>query len=556
MRSDAVTQGVERMPNRALLRALGLTDRQLEQPFIGIASSFSDLIPGHIGMRDLERSIEKGIHAGGGTAFVFGLPGVCDGIAMGHVGMHYSLPTRELIADSIECVAQAHQLDALVLLTNCDKITPGMLMAAGRLDLPALVVTAGPMLSGRLGDQRLSLVRDTFEAVGRFQARQIDEQEFKALECAACPGPGSCQGVYTANTMACVTEAMGMSLPRCATELAGQAEKRRIAHDSGLRVVELVRGGVTARDIMTPAAFRNGIRVDMALGGSTNTCLHIPAIARDAGVDISLKDFDEISDQTPHVANIRPGGEHFMEDLNWAGGIPGVLNVLLGLLEDSPTVSGASIKEIAAQGTITDPEVIRPLDNPYHAHGGTAVLYGSLAPDGCVVKQSAVSPDMLTFEGTALCFDSEEDGMRAAMAGRVKPGAVIIVRYEGPRGGPGMREMLSLTSALTGMGLDKAVAFVTDGRFSGGTRGPAIGHVSPEAALGGPIALVQDGDRIVLDIPGKRLDVMVDEAEMERRRAAFEPPAAKIAHGFLRRYAAQVQSANTGAVVEAADDSS
>ncbi|MFQ5810779.1 MAG: dihydroxy-acid dehydratase [Armatimonadota bacterium] len=553
MRSDAVTRGVERMPNRSLLRALGLTDRQLEQPFVGIASSFSDLIPGHMGMRDLERCIEKGIHAGGGTAFVFGLPGVCDGIAMGHRGMHYSLPTRELIADCIECVVEAHALDGLVLLTNCDKITPGMLMAAGRIDLPAIVVTAGPMFSGRHGDQRLSLVRDTFEAVGRFQAEEIDEDEFKALECAACPGPGACQGVYTANTMACVTEAMGMSLPRCATELAGLAEKRRIAYDSGVRVVEMVREDVTTRQIMTRAAVRNGIRVDMALGGSTNTCLHIPAVAREAGVDIDLTTFAELSDATPHVANIRPGGEHFMEDLNWAGGIPGVLNVLHDLLEDSPTVAGPSIKEIAAKGAITDSDVIRPLDDPYHERGGIAVLYGSLAPDGCVVKQAAVHENMHKFEGTAMCFDSEEEGMEAAMAGKIEPGTVLVVRYEGPRGGPGMREMLSLTSALTGMGMEKAVAFVTDGRFSGGTRGPAIGHVSPEAALGGPIALVQDGDAVVLDIPGKRLDVMIDEAEMERRRAAFEPPPPKITHGFLRRYAAQVQSANTGAVLEPQD---
>jgi dihydroxy-acid dehydratase len=544
---------VERMPNRSLLRALGLTDGQLEQPFIGIASSFSDLIPGHMGMRDLERCIEKGIHAGGAVSFVFGLPGVCDGIAMGHRGMHYSLPTRELIADSIECVTEAHQLDGLLLLTNCDKITPGMLMAAGRLDVPAIVVTAGPMFSGRHGKDRLSLVRDTFEAVGRFQAGEIDENEFKALECAACPGPGACQGVYTANTMACVTEAMGMSLPRCATELAGMSEKRRIAYDSGVRIAELVREGVTARQIMTRAAIRNAIRVDMALGGSTNTCLHIPAIARDAGVDVDLKTFDELSDATPHVANIRPGGEHFMEDLNWAGGIPGVLNVLQDLIEDNPTVSGSTVKEIAARGKITNPDVIRPVDDPYHAHGGIAVLHGNLAPDGGVIKQSAVHEDMHKFEGTAMCFDSEEEGMEAAMAGKIKPGTVLVVRYEGPRGGPGMREMLSLTSALTGMGMEKSVAFITDGRFSGGTRGPAVGHISPEAALGGPIALVRDGDKIVLDIPGKRLDVLVDEAEMERRRTAFKAPEPKIASGFLRRYAAQVQSANTGAVVGPAD---
>jgi len=549
MRSDQSTSGVERAPARALLYATGLGPRQMERPFIGIASSFSDLVPGHIGMRDLERFIERGIEFAGGVPFVFGIPAICDGIAMGHPGMFYSLPSRELIADSVESVAQAHALDGLVLLTDCDKITPGMLMAAGRLDIPCIVVTAGPMLSGHQGTKRLSLVRDTFEAVGRYQAGKISEDELTELEQRACPGAGSCQGMYTANTMACVTEAMGMSLPMCATAIAGMAEKRRIAYASGQRVVEMVRRSVTARQILTDAAVRNGIRVDMALGGSTNTALHIPAIAHAAGVDLKLSVLDEISRQTPHIANMRPGGEHFMEDLHWAGGIPAVLSVLRPLLEDAMTVDGRSILAVAEEHRIVDPEVIRTFDKPYHKEGGIAVLFGSLAPDGCVVKQSAVTEEARVFEGPARVFDLEEDAMQAILNRKIKSGDVVVVRYEGPRGGPGMREMLSPTSALAGMGHGQDVALITDGRFSGGTRGPCIGHVSPEAAEGGPIALVQEGDRIRIDIPARRLDLLVEETDLQKRREAWTPPEPKVTTGWLRRYASMVSSAASGAVL-------
>jgi dihydroxy-acid dehydratase len=549
MRSDLVKRGHQRMPARSLLRATGVTDSLLEKPFIGLCSSFTDLIPGHIGMRDFERFIEKGVHAGGGACFIFGVPGVCDGIAMGHIGMHYSLPTRELIADMIECIAQAHQLDGLVLLTDCDKITPGMLMAAARLDIPSVVVTAGPMLSGRLhATRKLSLVRDTFEAVGQIATGRITEEEFLELERCACPTAGSCQGLYTANTMACVTEAMGMSLPGSAAMLAVLSEKRAIAYESGETIVGLVREGITARQIMTDAAVRNGIRIDMALGGSTNTCLHIPAIAHEAGSSVTLDAFNAIAAATPHICNIRPSGEYFMEDLYYAGGIPGVLNRLQDLIEDNPTVSGRSLKEIAAAGRVYDDDVIRPLAKAHRKEGGIAVLRGTLAPDGCVVKQSAVRDDLLHIEGKAMCFDREEPAMEAVMAGRVPNGALMIVRYEGPRGGPGMRESLSLTAALAGAGLDR-VALVSDGRYSGGTRGPAIGHVSPEAADGGPIALVRDGDEVVIDIPNKRIDLLVDEAELARRRDSWRPLPPRVTRGYLARYCDQVQSAASGAIL-------
>ena len=550
MNSDRVTQGVDRAPNRCLLYATGLVPSQMSKPFIGVATSFNDLIPGHIGMRELERAIEKGINAGGGVSFLFGIPGICDGIAMGHRGMKYSLPSRELIADSVESVAEAHAFDGLILLTNCDKITPGMLMAAGRLDLPAVVVTAGPMLSGRYKGKRLSLVRDTFEAVGQVHAGKIGEEELSALEMEACPGPGSCQGVYTANTMACVTEALGMSLEGCATALAGMAEKRRIAYLSGERVVDLVREGITARQIMTEPAFENAIRVDMALGGSTNTVLHIPAIAHDAGVTLALERFDEISADTPHIANIRPGGEHFMEDLEYAGGIPAVCHMLRSKLNECPTVTGKTTLQIAEEAEVVDPEVIRSLENPYHAQGGVAVLRGSLAPDGSVVKQSAVGEGMRIFEGTAKVFDAEEDAMQAISEGKITAGDVVIIRYEGPKGGPGMREMLAPTAAIVGMGLSDSVALATDGRFSGGTRGPCIGHISPEAAEGGPIAMVQDGDRIAINIPERRIDLLISEREKKRRFKGWKPLPPKITKGYLARYAKLVTSAGTGAVVK------
>ena len=549
MNSDRATQGVDRAPNRCLMYATGLDPSQMSRPFIGVATSFNDLIPGHIGMRELERPIEKGINAGGGVSFLFGIPGLCDGIAMGHRGMKYSLPSRELIADSVESVAEAHAFDGLILLTNCDKITPGMLMAAGRLDIPTIVVTAGPMLSGRYKGRRLSLVRDTFEAVGQFHAGNIDEAELTALEIEACPGPGSCQGAYTANTMACVTEALGMSLEGCATGLAGMAKKRRIAYRSGVQVVELVRQGITARKIMTKSAFENAIRVDMALGGSTNSVLHILAIAHDAGVQLPFERFDEISADTPHIANIRPGGEHFMEDLEYAGGIPALCHVLKSKLNDGPTVTGKTTLQIAEDAEVMDPEVIHSLADPYHEQGGIAVLRGSLAPEGSVVKQSAVGEKMRVFEGAAKVFNAEEDAMQAISERKITAGDVVVIRYEGPKGGPGMREMLAPTAAIVGMGLSDSVGLATDGRFSGGTRGPCIGHISPEAAEGGPIAIVRDGDRIAINIPERRIDLLISEAEKKRRFEGWKPLPPKITKGYLARYAKLVTSADTGAVV-------
>ncbi len=551
MRSDRVKIGVERAPARALMHATGVPRGQLGRPFVGIVSSFTDLIPGHMGMRDLERFAEKGIHSSGGYSFIFSVPGVCDGIVMGHAGMHYSLPTRELIADMIESVVEGHALDGMVMITNCDKITPGMLMAAGRLDIPAVVVTAGPMLSGHHGGRRLSLIKDTFEAVGRHRRGELDDAELACLEMEACPGEGACQGLYTANTMACLTEVLGLSAPGCGTALAGSGKKRRIAFESGARVVELIRQGLTARAFLTPASMENAIRVDMALGGSTNTALHLPAIAHDAGFDLPLETFDRISRETPHLISLLPAGEHFMEDLDWSGGIPAVLSRLVSSLGDTPNVMGPGIHQIAREAVIGDPEVIRPLDRPYHPEGGIAILRGNLAPLGAVVKRAAVSPSMMRFAGDALVFDAEETAMEAIMGGRVRPGHVVVIRYEGPKGGPGMREMLSPTAALAGLGLTEGVALVTDGRFSGGTRGPCIGHVSPEAMEGGNIGLVRDGDRIAIDIPERRLELQVDEAELARRKAGWQPPPPKIRKGYLARYARLVTSANTGAVLKA-----
>jgi dihydroxy-acid dehydratase len=524
---------------------------ELGKPMVGIASSFTDLIAGHVGMRDLERFAEKGVHAGGGYPFVFGVPGICDGIAMGHRGMHYSLPSRELIADMVESVAEAHSLDALVLLTNCDKITPGMLMAAARLDIPCIVVTAGPMLSGRLKGRRLSFVRDTFEAMARHRKGDISADELAACESEACPGCGSCQGLYTANTMACLTEALGMSLPDCGTTLAVMAKKRHIAYASGQRIVELVREGLTPRKILTPGAFENAIRLDLALGGSSNTVLHLCAIAREAGVDLDLDRFDRLARETPQLCSLRPSGEHFMEDLDSAGGVKAVLRRLVDLLAEGPAVGGRSVREVAAAVEWLDEEVIRPRDNPIRPEGGIAILKGSLAPDGAVVKQSGVSEGMMSFRGRARCFDSEEAAMEAIMGGRISGGTVVVIRYEGPKGGPGMREMLAPTAAIMGMGLGESVALVTDGRFSGGTRGPCVGHVSPEAAAGGPIALVRDGDEVELDIRGRRLEVRIDPDELERRREGWSAPEPKIRTGWLARYARLVTSANTGAVLEA-----
>ena len=551
MRSDKITKGLERVPARALLYATGLSKEDLGKPFIGIASSFTDLIPGHIHMRSLERAIEKGIHAGGGISFIFGVPGICDGIAMGHEGMNYSLASRDLIADIIECVVNAHCLDGLVMLTNCDKITPGMLMGTARLDIPGIVVTAGPMISGRSGKQKLSLVKDTFEAVGRRRKGEITDDQLSCLEMEACPGPGSCQGLYTANTMACVSEALGMSLPRCAAALAISSEKERIAYKSGQQIVELVRKGVTARKIMTRKAFENAIMIDMALGGSTNSCLHIPAIAKEAGVEVDLKLCDAISAKTPHITSLQPGGEYLLEDLYYAGGIPAVMKRFYNDLNDGLSVSGLSIKEIAKNAEVCDEDVIRTKEKAYHKEGGIAVLYGSLSPNGAVIKQSAVSEKMMQFTGKAKVFDSEETAMKAIMNSQIKEGMVVVIRYEGPRGGPGMREMLAPTAALVGMGFGESVALVTDGRFSGGTQGPCIGHVSPEAMVGGPIAMVEDGDEIVIDIPNRKLDINITEDLLAKRKAKWTPPQPKITQGMLSRYARCVTSADKGAVLVA-----
>lgn len=550
MRSDVIKKGVERAPHRALIYATGLSRKDLDRPFIGVATSFTDLIPGHTGMRDLERFIEKGVHTAGGVPFFFGIPGICDGIAMGHGGMHYSLPSRELIADMVETIALAHSLDGLVLLTNCDKITPGMLMAAARLDIPSIIVTAGPMFSGRIGSRRLSLVNDTFEAMGQFQAGKITEQELECLELEACPGPGSCQGLYTANTMACLTEALGMSLPGCATALAGLAKKRRLAYDSGFRIIELVRKNITPRQIITKDSLENAIRVDMALGGSTNSVLHLCAIAHDADIPISLELFDKISRETPHLTDLLPAGQYYMEDLEFAGGIPALFQRMSSKLNNTLTVSGQKISEIAQEARILDEEVLRPMNRPYHPEGGVAVLRGNLAPEGAVIKQTALSQKMQVFEGKALVFDSEEAAMKEIMGRKIKAGEVLIIRYEGPKGGPGMREMLSPTSALMGMGLGDSVALITDGRFSGGTRGPCIGHVSPEAAEGGPIAIIQNGDPIFMDVPNRKLELKVSPEEIKKRLGSWKAPQPKITVGWLARYAKLVTSANTGAVLK------
>ncbi len=550
MRSRIIKKGLERLPHRALLYATGIPRSEIGKPFIGVATSFTDLIPGHISMRDLERFIEKGIHTAGGYPFFFGIPGICDGIAMGHRGMHYSLASRELIADMVESIVEAHQLDGLVLLTNCDKITPGMLMAAGRINIPSIVVTAGPMLAGHLRGRRLSLVNDTFEAIGKYKKGLIDDKEIEELEVCACPGAGSCQGMYTANTMACVTEALGMSLPYCATALAVSSEKRRIAFESGNRIVELVKKNITPRKIMNLKAFENAIRVDMALGGSTNTVLHITAIAHDAGIKLPLERFDTLSKTSPHIADMLPGGKHYLEDLHFAGGIPALFKRLRDRINNNITVSGRKVFDIVDKAEIVDQEVIRSLSKAHHKEGGIAIINGNLAPGGAVVKQSAVSKNIMKFEGTAIVFNSEEDTMKAVLAGKVKPGHVVVVRYEGPKGGPGMREMLSPTSAISGMGLSESVALITDGRFSGGTRGPCIGHISPEATEGGLLAIVKDGDRISIDISRRRLDVKLSRQEISKRLRLWKRPAPKIKKGYLARYARLVSSANEGAIMK------
>jgi len=549
MRSDKIKKGLERVPHRALLHATGLSKKDLNRPFIGIATSFTDLIPGHIGMRDLERFIERGICYGGGVPFLFGVPGICDGIAMGHLGMCYPLALREIVADTIETVCNAHSLDGIICLTNCDKITPGMLMGVARLNIPAIIVTAGPMLSGKYRGRKLAFVHDTYEALARAKKGEISEEELSCLEMEACPGAGSCQGLYTANTMACLTETMGMSLPGCATSLAVSAKKRRIAQASGERIVELVRKNIKPLNIINKKSLENAIIVDMALGGSTNTILHLMALAHEAGISLDLKTFDKISKRVPNIAKIEPAGEHFMEDLEYAGGIPAVLARLKNKLNNTMTLSGMRIFDIAEKGEICDEEVIRPFSRAYRKEGGIAVLFGNLAPNGAVVKQSAVSPKMMRFRGRAKVFNREEEAMNTILNKKIKKGEVIVIRYEGPSGGPGMREMLAPTSAIVGMGLAESVALITDGRFSGGTKGPCIGHVSPEASAGGPIAILKDGDIITIDIPNRKIEVKLSDAEIKRRfrNCKIVPP--KIRTGYLSRYSKSVGSADKGAIL-------
>lgn len=548
MKSDDIKKGIERAPHRALLMACGLPRNEMDKPFIGIVSSATDLIPGHIGMRDLERFIEKGIHTGGGYAFTLTVPGICDGIAMGHSGMRYSLPSRELIADIIESVVSAHKLDGLVFLTNCDKITPGMIMASLRLNIPAIFVTAGPMLAGHYKGERLSLVSGTFEAVGRYKKGEINDEDLIGYESNACPGAGSCQGLYTANTMACLTETIGLSLPYCATALAVSSKKRHIAFESGKKIVELVKNNICPRDIVTEKAIKNAVMVDVALGGSTNTVLHLTAISIEAKRPIKIDLFDEISAKTPHIVSMIPGGKYYMEDLDRAGGIPAVLKRLSNKLLSNKTVSGEDIKDIAKKAEIYDEDIVRPLNKAYHREGGLAILKGNLAPLGAVVKQSAISKDMLKFKGKALVFECEEDAMQAILTGKVKKGHVVVIRNEGPKGGPGMREMLSPTAALIGMGLGSSAALITDGRFSGGTQGPCIGHISPEAVEGGLIGLLKDNDEIIIDIPNKKLEALITEKEIEKRKRSFKPVKKKLS-GYLKRYSEFVTSAAFGAVL-------
>ncbi|HON40703.1 MAG TPA: dihydroxy-acid dehydratase [Methanoculleus sp.] len=545
MRSETVKRGYQRAPNRALLRALGITDREMEMPFIGIANAYNNIVPGHIHLRSISQKVQEGIAAAGGVPFEFGTIGICDGIAMGHEGMRYSLPSRENIADAIELMVEAHRFDGLVCLGTCDKIVPGMLMAAVRCNVPTIVVTGGAMLPGFAAGRELSLI-DVFESVGRVAAGTMTEEDLGEIECAAMPGCGSCQGLYTANTMACVTEALGLSLPGCAAIPAVDAAKLRIARESGERVVGLVREDLRPRNILTPGSLSNAIRVDMALGGSTNTVLHLMAIAREAGIPLDLETFSAIGEETPHICHMMPGGPHSMLALYRAGGIPAVLKRLEHLLDDAPTVSGRSILEIAKSARIADPEVIRSTDAPVSPAGGLKIVRGTLAPDGAVVKCAAVPEAMWRHRGPARVFDGEDAAMNAILKREIAEGDVVVIRYEGPRGGPGMPEMLSPTSALMGLGYAR-VALVTDGRFSGGTRGPCIGHIAPEAAVGGPIAFVKDGDEIEIDLYEKRLDLCLDPQTLKERQKGWKPPERNIT-GVLARYARTVEQANHGAV--------
>lgn len=551
MISDRVKKGPDKTPHRSLFKAMGYTDEELSRPLIGVVNAQNEIIPGHIHLDNIAKAVKAGILAAGGTPIEVPAIGVCDGIAMGHIGMHYSLPTRELIADSVECQATAHAFDGLVLIPNCDKIVPGMLMAAARLNIPAIVCSGGPMLAGTMGCEKLSLSK-TFEAVGAYEAGLIDDAKLKEFENKSCPSCGSCSGMYTANSMNCLSEVIGMALPGNGTIPAVLADRIALAKHAGMQIMKLVENDVKPRDIMNEKAFKNALTMDMALGCSTNSMLHLPAIAHEAGVEISLDWANEISSKTPNLCHLAPAGSNYIEELNMVGGIPAVMKEIskLGLLElDNPTVTLKTVGENIAPFGGADGKIVRTVDNPYSTTGGIAVLKGNIAPDGCVVKRSAVAPEMLKHSGPARVFTSEEGAIKAIFGGEIKSGDVVVITYEGPKGGPGMREMLSPTSALAGMKLDKEVALITDGRFSGASRGASIGHVSPEAAAGGNIGLVREGDIIDIDINGCTINVRVSDEELAERRKTWVIPEPKIKTGYLARYAKLVSSADKGAVL-------
>ena len=553
MRSDQIKKGVERAPNRSLLYALGYTEEELSRPLVGIVSSWNEIVPGHMDLDKIVEAVKAGVRAAGGTPVVFPAIAVCDGIAMGHIGMKYSLVTRDLIADSTEAMAIAHQFDGLVMIPNCDKNVPGLLMAAARVNVPTIFCSGGPMLAGRLEDGRRSCLSHMFEAVGAYKAGKLDEAGVEDYENNACPTCGSCSGMYTANSMNCLTEAIGMGLRGNGTIPAVWSARLRLAKHAGMQIMELVAKNIRPRDIMTPAAFHNAETVDMALGCSTNTMLHLPAIAHECGIELDLDLSNEISSKTPNLCHLAPAGDTYMEDLEGAGGVYAVMKELTkkGLLDTSVlTCTGKTLAENLEGVVNRNPELIRPIENPYSADGGIAVLKGNLAPEGCVVKRSAVAPEMMLHTGPARVFNSEEEAIEAIYAGKIVPGDVVVIRYEGPKGGPGMREMLNPTSAICGMGLGESVALITDGRFSGATRGASIGHVCPEAAQGGPIGLVEEGDIISIDIPACKIELQVDEATLAARRAKWICPEPKIKTGYLARYAKLVTSAARGAVLE------
>ena len=551
MRSDNVTKGAERAPNRSLFYALGYTQQDLEKPLIAVVSAHSDIVPGHMNLDKLADAVKAGVEATGGTPFMVPAIGVCDGIAMGHVGMKYSLASRELICDSVETMFMAHQFDGMVLLPNCDKIVPGMVMAAVRMNVPAVVCSGGPMMAGTYGGEEVSLSK-MFEAVGAYKAGMIDDAQLEDCTQNCCPSCGSCSGMYTANSMNCLCEAIGIALPGNGTIPAVYSRRLQLGRLSGAAIMEMVRRNITARDIINERSIRNALTCDMALGCSTNTVLHLLAIAHEAGVELDLKLFNEISARTPNLCHLAPAGPTHMPDLYNAGGIPAVQAELAkkGLLDlDCPTVTGHTVGENIKNAVNRNHNAIRPIENPYSETGGLQILWGNLAPHGCVVKRSAVAPEMQTHTGPARVFDGEEDAIAAIYAGKIVPGDVVVIRYEGPKGGPGMREMLNPTSALAGMKLDKTVALITDGRFSGASRGASIGHVSPEAASGGPIGLVREGDQIAIDIPNASVTLLVDEDELAKRKAAYVQPEPKITSGWLSRYARMVASADEGAVL-------